>query len=91
MSNRYKPMVIHWNVYAALTPREHAPDRVGSHVPYCKTQPPGCQPKLTRDKARVTCKNCLRKLRVKPNYCGEPLVGGWCKRARGHYGNHACS
>ena len=24
-------------------------------------------------------------------YCGVELVGGWCKRARGHEGGHACS
>ena len=24
-------------------------------------------------------------------YCGVALVGGWCKRLRGHYGGHACS
>lgn len=24
-------------------------------------------------------------------YCGEQLVGGWCKRPRGHEGRHACS
>jgi hypothetical protein len=24
-------------------------------------------------------------------YCGVALVGGWCKRPRGHNGGHACS
>ena len=25
------------------------------------------------------------------SYCGVALVGGWCKRPRGHEGGHACS
>lgn len=26
-----------------------------------------------------------------PAYCGVPLVGGWCKKAVGHEGDHACA
>lgn len=40
-----------------------------------------------------TCRGWIDQTPVDADtaYCGTPLVGGWCKRAIGHQGDHACA
>ena len=42
-------------------------------------------------RGRPACNRCGTFVTEDAEYCGVPLVGGWCKRVKGHGGNHACS
>lgn len=50
-----------------------------------------CSGQYVWHRGRPTCDNCGTFVTSDTEYCGVPLVGGWCKRPKDHGGSHVCS